>query len=79
MRSGPRSTQRLKVSWVTLLKVSVLQFTTFQGVSSFDIILIFLVNWLDTGKTLREQNVQETDSLLMLRKYFYDDVMVNVK
>ena len=42
-------------------------------------ILIFLVNWLDTGKTLREQNVQETDSLLMLRKYFYDDVKVDVK
>ena len=79
MRSGPRSTQRLKVSCVTLFKVSVLLFTTFQGVSSFDIILIFPVNWLDTGKTLREQNVQETDSLLMLRKYFYDDVMVDVK
>ena len=41
--------------------------------------LIFLVNWLETGKTLREQNVPETDSLLMLRKYFYDDVKVDVK
>ena len=79
MRSGPRSTQRLKVSWVTLFKVSLLLFITFQDVSSFDIIPTFLVNWLDTGKTLREQNVQETDSLLMLRKYFYDDVMVDVK
>ena len=42
-------------------------------------LILFLVNWLDTGKTLREQNVQETDSLLMLRKYFYDDVKVDVK
>lgn len=41
--------------------------------------LTFQVNWLETEKTLREQHVPESDSLLMLRKYFYDDVEVDEK
>ena len=36
-----------------------------------------LVNWLKTDQTLREQNIGESDQLLMLRKFFYDDVKVN--
>ena len=63
--------------------------TETDGISIYLIISIFtltklynnlfspLVNWLKTDQTLREQNIGESDQLLMLRKFFYDDVKVN--
>ena len=63
--------------------------TETDGISIYLIIFIFtltklyinlfspLVNWLKTDQTLREQNIGESDQLLMLRKFFYDDVKVN--
>ena len=63
--------------------------TETDGISIYLIISVFtltklynnlfspLVNWLKTDQTLREQNIGESDQLLMLRKFFYDDVKVN--
>lgn len=35
------------------------------------------VNWLDHGRTLREQGVEETEMLLLRRKFFYSDQNVD--
>lgn len=35
------------------------------------------VNWVDHGKTLREQGIVETDILLLKRKYFYSDANID--
>ncbi len=35
------------------------------------------VNWVDHGKTLREQGIVETDVLLLKRKYFYSDANID--
>lgn len=35
------------------------------------------LEWLDHSKTLREQGVQDTDTLLLRRKYFYSDQNVD--
>lgn len=32
-----------------------------------------VVNWVDHGKTLREQGVDENETLLLRRKYFFSD------
>jgi talin len=37
----------------------------------------FLVNWVDHGKTLREQGIVEADVLLLKRKYFYSDANID--
>lgn len=39
--------------------------------------IILLVNWLDHGRTLREQGVEETEMLLLRRKFFYSDQNVD--
>jgi len=36
-----------------------------------------LVNWLDHGRTLREQGVEEIEMLLLRRKFFYSDQNVD--
>ncbi|KAG7240881.1 hypothetical protein INR49_023455 [Caranx melampygus] len=36
-----------------------------------------IVNWLDHGRTLREQGVEETEMLLLRRKFFYSDQNVD--
>ncbi|MGH0187730.1 UNVERIFIED_CONTAM: hypothetical protein FKN15_026188 [Acipenser sinensis] len=35
------------------------------------------MNWLDHGRTLREQGVEETETLLLRRKFFYSDQNVD--
>ncbi|XP_039615508.1 talin-1 isoform X2 [Polypterus senegalus] len=35
------------------------------------------LNWLDHGRTLREQGVEETETLLLRRKFFYSDQNVD--
>ena len=37
------------------------------------------MNWVDHGKTLREQGVDETEILLLRRKYFYSDANVDAR
>ena len=39
--------------------------------------LIFLVNWVDHSKTLREQGIVESEVLLLKRKYFYSDANID--
>lgn len=39
--------------------------------------LFLSVNWLDHGRTLREQGVEETEMLLLRRKFFYSDQNVD--
>ena len=39
----------------------------------------FLVQWLDLDKTLREQGIDESHSLLLKRKFFYSDQNVDIK
>lgn len=34
---------------------------------------VFLVNWVDHAKTLREQGIEENEVLLLRRKYFFSD------
>ena len=34
---------------------------------------IFTVNWVDEGRTLREQGVVEGETVLLRRKFFYSD------
>lgn len=35
------------------------------------------MNWLDHGRTLREQGVEENETLLLRRKFFYSDQNVD--
>lgn len=35
------------------------------------------MNWLDHGRTLREQGVEESEMLLLRRKFFYSDQNVD--
>ena len=37
----------------------------------------FPVNWLNHGQTLREQGVEESETLILRRKYFYSDQNVD--
>ena len=39
--------------------------------------MLLSVNWLDHGRTLREQGVEETEMLLLRRKFFYSDQNVD--
>lgn len=34
---------------------------------------VFLVNWIDPSKTLREQGVDESETVLLRRKFFFSD------
>lgn len=45
-------------------------------ISDFDVDLSS-VNWLDHGRTLREQGIEETEMLLLRRKFFYSDQNVD--
>lgn len=38
---------------------------------------VYSVNWLDHGRTLREQGVEEFEMLLLRRKFFYSDQNVD--
>lgn len=42
-------------------------------------LLLFLVNWLDHSKTLREQNIDPNEILLLRRKFFYSDQNVDAR
>lgn len=33
----------------------------------------YLVNWVDVGKTLREQGIDEAETVLLRRKFFFSD------
>lgn len=35
--------------------------------------LVHLVVWVDTGKTLREQGIDESETVLLKRKFFFSD------
>lgn len=35
------------------------------------------VNWLDHGRTLREQGIEDSETLLLRRKFFYSDQNVD--
>lgn len=35
--------------------------------------MLILVNWIDPGKTLREQGIDEAETVLLRRKFFYSD------
>ena len=43
------------------------------------LILRIIVNWLDHGKTLREQSVTEGDTLLLKRKLFFSDQNIDAR
>jgi talin len=34
---------------------------------------MFSANWLDNSRTLREQGIDENDTLLLRRKFFFSD------
>lgn len=38
---------------------------------------VFSVNWLDHSRTFREQGVDENETLLLRRKFFYSDQNVD--
>jgi len=40
---------------------------------------VALVNWLDHNKTLREQSVDVSETLLLRRKYFFSDQNVDAR
>ena len=40
---------------------------------------LFSVPWVEHSKTLREQGVQESEILLLKRKYFYSDANVDAR
>ena len=42
-------------------------------------LVCFLVNWLDHSKTLREQGVDESEFLLLRRKFFFSDQNVDAR
>lgn len=39
----------------------------------------FLVNWVDVSKTLREQDIDESETVLLRRKFFYSDQNIDSK
>jgi len=41
--------------------------------------VLLTVNWLDHGKTLREQSVTEGDTLLLKRKLFFSDQNIDAR
>ena len=40
---------------------------------------LFAVNWLDHSKTLREQSVDDNETLLLRRKFFFSDQNVDAR
>lgn len=48
--------------------------------SVYQMVHVFVaVNWLDHGKTLREQSVTEGDTLLLKRKLFFSDQNIDAR
>lgn len=41
--------------------------------------MISIVNWVDVGKTLREQGIDESETVLLRRKFFYSDQNIDSK
>lgn len=41
--------------------------------------LILAVPWVEHSKTLREQGIEESEILLLKRKYFYSDANVDAR
>jgi len=41
--------------------------------------LVFAVDWLDHSKTLREQGIDPSETLLLRRKYFFSDQNVDAR
>lgn len=37
------------------------------------VVIIFPVNWIDPSKTLREQGIDESEPVLLRRKFFFSD------
>jgi len=50
---------------------------TGQTVVTLPFLYMSAVNWLNHGQTLREQGVEETETLILRRKYFYSDQNVD--
>jgi talin len=40
---------------------------------------VFSVPWVEHSKTLREQGIEESEILLLKRKYFYSDANVDAR
>ena len=59
------------------LKMKVIQYALIRR--NMCMIIIYLANWLDEQKTLRENNILEPETLMMKRKYFYSAVKVSKK
>jgi len=54
-----------------------LHHVTGQTVVTLPFLYMSAVNWLNHGQTLREQGVEETETLILRRKYFYSDQNVD--
>lgn len=50
-----------------------------MAVQDVDYAVCLIVNWLDHAKTLREQGVDPSETLLFRRKYFFSDQNVDVQ
>lgn len=55
------------------------RFVCFMTIYWLICLTYFLVQWLDLDKTLREQGIDESHSLLLKRKFFYSDQNVDIK
>lgn len=56
-------------------------FISFETVKNFICLFFFfrLVNWVDHSKTLREQGVDENETLLLRRKFFFSDQNIDAR
>lgn len=54
----------------------ILYYVKAYGIKNFT---FFIVEWLDLDKTLREQGIDDSHSLLLKRKFFYSDQNVDIK
>lgn len=45
-------------------------------ITSYALVML-AVNWLDHGRTLREQGIDDNETLLLRRKFFYSDQNVD--
>ena len=54
-----------------------MQFSLIDMLTKMSYWFVYLVNWVDHGKTLREQGIVESDILVLKRKYFYSDANID--
>jgi hypothetical protein len=43
------------------------------------VVFVIVVEWLDHGKSLREQGIDQSEVLLLRRKYFFSDQNVDAR